>query len=130
VQELLKLVSHQARRDVVSMEGLVELGPRHLVGVLKSGGEVSPPSIGRPTILLGYIQSLVELSTVQELKLGLGDANPVIHLERIRHLGEQHRVHHQEVGAGRVHDRLVVGLVHSPVNEVLCQHPHEYILCG
>jgi hypothetical protein len=31
VQEHLKLVSHQARRDVVSTEGLTEVGPQHLV---------------------------------------------------------------------------------------------------
>jgi hypothetical protein len=64
VQELLKLVSHQARGDLVSTEGMAELDPRHLVSVLKSGGEVSPPSNGRPTKLLGYVQSLLELSTV------------------------------------------------------------------
>jgi hypothetical protein len=33
--------------------------------------------------LLGHIQSLLELGTVQEPKLGLSDANPVIHLERV-----------------------------------------------
>jgi hypothetical protein len=44
VQELLKLVSHQARGDVVSTESYAELRPRHLVVILKSGGEVSPRS--------------------------------------------------------------------------------------
>jgi hypothetical protein len=81
-------VSHQAHRDVVSTEGLAKLGPRHLVAILKSDGEVSPPSIGRPTKLLGYVQSLLEISTVQEPKLGLGDAKPVIRLRWIRRLGE------------------------------------------
>jgi hypothetical protein len=55
VQELLKLVSHQARGDVVSPEDLAELGPWYLVTVLKSGGEVSPPSTGGPTKLLGRV---------------------------------------------------------------------------
>jgi hypothetical protein len=55
VHELLKLMGHQTRGDVMSTEGLVELGPRHLVAVLKSGGEVSPPSIGRPMKLLGCV---------------------------------------------------------------------------
>jgi hypothetical protein len=65
VQEILKLTSHDARGYVVSTEGLVELGPRHLVAVLKSGGEVSPPSTAGPTKLLGPVQSLLELGTVQ-----------------------------------------------------------------
>jgi hypothetical protein len=64
VQQLLKLVIHQAHRDVVSTKGLVELGPRYLVAVLKSGGEVSPPSIGGPTKLMGHVHSLLELNTV------------------------------------------------------------------
>jgi hypothetical protein len=130
VQELLKLVSHQARRDVVSMEGLEELGPWHLVAVLKSGGKVSPPSIGMPMKLWGYVQRLLELSTVQESKHRLSDAKPVIRLERIRCLGEQQRVCRQEVSVGGVHHQLVMWLAHSTVHEVLCQHPHELILCG
>jgi hypothetical protein len=44
VQELLKLVSHHARRDVVPMKSHVEVGPWHLVAILNSGNEVSPPS--------------------------------------------------------------------------------------
>jgi hypothetical protein len=57
VQELLKLVSHQAHGDVVFAEGLAELSPRQLVAALKSGGEVSPLSTGGPTKLLGHVQS-------------------------------------------------------------------------
>jgi hypothetical protein len=64
VQELLELV--------VSTEGIAKLGPRHLVPVVKSGGVVSPPSTGRPTKLLGHIQSLLEHGTMQEPKLELG----------------------------------------------------------
>jgi hypothetical protein len=55
VQELLKLMSHQARGYVVSTKGLVEPNPRHLVAVLKSGGEVSPPSSSGPTKLLSHV---------------------------------------------------------------------------
>jgi hypothetical protein len=73
---------------VVSTEGLVELSPRHLLAILKSGGEVSPLSTGGPTKLLDCIQSLLELGTMQEPKLGLGDVKPVIHLKGIRRLGE------------------------------------------
>jgi hypothetical protein len=116
VQILLKLVSHQAHGYVVSTESLAELIPQHLVAILKSGGEVSPPSTG--------------LSIVHEPKHGLGDARSVIRLKQIQRLGEQRRVHHQEVGVGRVHHRLVVWTAHSTVHDVLRQHSHELLLCG
>jgi hypothetical protein len=69
VQKLLKLVSHEAHGYVVSTVGLSELSPRHLVAVAKSGDVVSPPSTSGPMKLLGHVQSLLELSTVQEPKL-------------------------------------------------------------
>jgi hypothetical protein len=49
---------------VVSTEGLTELNPWHLVAVLKSGGEVSPPSTSGPMKLLGRVQSLLKLGIV------------------------------------------------------------------
>jgi hypothetical protein len=123
-------VSHQAHGYVLSTEGLVELGPRYLVAILKSGGLGSPLSTGRLTKLLGHVQSLLELSTVHEPKLGLGDAKLVIYLKRIRRLSEQWRVHHQEVHVGGLHHLLVVWLTTSSVHKVLCEHPHELILRG
>jgi hypothetical protein len=65
---------------MVSTESSVELSPRHLVAILNSGGEVSPPSTRGSTKLLGCEQSLLELSVVQKPKLGLDDAKPVIYL--------------------------------------------------
>jgi hypothetical protein len=100
------------------------------VAVLKSGSEVSPPSAGGPTKLLGHVQSLLKLGTVQEPKLGLSDAKPVIHLKRIKRLSEQRRVRCQEVGVGGVQHLLVVQLMASSVHEVLRQHLHEFILRG
>jgi hypothetical protein len=129
VQELLKLASHQARGDVVSMEGLAELVPWHLVAVLKSGSEVSPLSISGTMKLLGCIHNLLELSIVQEPKLGLNDAKQVIRLEWIRCLSEQRRVRRQEAGVG-VHHWLVVWLAHSTMHEILHQHSHELVLRG
>jgi hypothetical protein len=58
----------------------VELSPRHLVAILNSDGEVSPPSIRGSMKLLGHKQSLLDLSAVQKPKLRLNDAKPVIHL--------------------------------------------------
>jgi hypothetical protein len=54
VQELLKLASYQAHGDMVPTESCAEHGPRHLVAVLNSGDEVSPPSTRGSTKLLGY----------------------------------------------------------------------------
>jgi hypothetical protein len=94
VQGLLKLQSHEARGYVVSTKGLAELGPRQLVAIMKSGSAVSPPSTNGSMKLLGRVQSLLKLGTVQEPKLALGDVKPVIHLKWIGHLGERRRVHH------------------------------------
>jgi hypothetical protein len=115
---------------VVSTKGLAKLSLRHLVVVLKSGGEVSPPSTGGPTKLLSHVQSLLELSTVQKPKLRHGDVKPVIRLKRIRRLSERQRVRRQKVGVGGVHHQLVVWLAPSIVHEVLRQHPHELVLRG
>jgi hypothetical protein len=93
VQELLKLVSHQAPGYVVSMKGLAELSPRHLVAILKISEVACPPSTGGPMKLLGHIQTLLELGIVQEPKLGLGDMKPVLRLKWIRRFGEHRRVH-------------------------------------
>jgi hypothetical protein len=54
VQEFLKLVSHQAHRDVVPTNSRAEFGPWHQVAVLNGGGEVSPLSTHRSTKLLGH----------------------------------------------------------------------------
>jgi hypothetical protein len=108
VHELLNLASHHARGYVVSTKGLVELSPRHPVVVLKSGGEVSPPSTGRPMKLLCHVQSLLELGTVQEPKLRLSNTKPVIRLKRIRRFGEHRRVRCQEVGVGGLQHLLVL----------------------
>jgi hypothetical protein len=80
VQELLKLVSHQARGDVVPTKSRVKLGPWHLVAVLNGGGEVSPPSTHGFMKLLDREQSLLDLGAVQKTKLGLDDAKPLIRL--------------------------------------------------
>jgi hypothetical protein len=130
VQELLKLASHQAHGYVVSMKGPMKLNPRHLVAILKSGGVASPPSTDGPTKLLGCVQSLLELSIMQEPKLGLSDAKPVIHLKRIKRRSEHRRVRHQEASVGGPQHLLVVRLMASSVHEVLCQHLHEFVLCG
>jgi hypothetical protein len=81
VQELLKLVNHQACGDVVSTESHTELSPRHLVAILNSGGEVNPPSTRGSMKLLGREQSLLELHTVQKLKHELVDMKPDVHLQ-------------------------------------------------
>jgi hypothetical protein len=76
------------------MESCAELGPQHLVAVLNSGSEISPPSTHGSMKLQGYEQSLLVLSIVQQPKLGLDDVKPVIHLQWINCLSEHRREHH------------------------------------
>jgi hypothetical protein len=123
-------VSHQARGDVEPTKTYVELGPRHLMAVLNSGGEVSPPSTHESTKLLGHKQCLLEISAAQQPKLGLNDVKPVIRLQRISCLGKRRRVHHQEVSVGSLHPWLAVGQAHLMLHKVLLQHPHELVLRG
>jgi hypothetical protein len=128
VQELLKLASHQACGDVVPTKSCAELGPRHLVAVLNSGGEVIPPSTHGSTKLLGREQCLLDLSAVQKPKHGIDDAKRVIHLQWISCLSKCRRVHRQEVGIGSLYPWLAMGWAHLTLHEVLHQHPHELIL--
>jgi hypothetical protein len=114
----------------VSTKGLTEHGPRHMVAVMKSGGVVTLPSTGGPMKLLGHVHSLLELSTVQEPKLGLGGAKPIIRLKHIGCLGKCWRVHRKEVSVGGFQHRLVVWLAASSVHEILHQHLHELVLRG
>jgi hypothetical protein len=67
LQELLKLASHQAHRDLVPTKSRAELSPWHLVAVLNGGGEVSPPSTCGSTKLLGHEQGPLDLGVVQKL---------------------------------------------------------------
>jgi hypothetical protein len=130
VQELLKLVSYQARGDVMFMKSCAELSPRHLVAILNSGSEISPPSTRGFIKLLGHEKGLLELSVVQKPKLGLDDVKPVIHIPWISQLIKHQRVHHQEVGVGSLHPWLAVGWAHLTLHKILHQHPHELVLRG
>jgi hypothetical protein len=119
VEELLKLVSHQAHRDVVPMKSRAEFGPWHLVAVLNGDSKVSPPSTRGSMKLLGHEQGLLDLGVVQKLKLGLNNVKPVIRLQRINCLSKHRRVRRQEVSVGSLHPWLVVGRVHLTLHEVL-----------
>jgi hypothetical protein len=130
VPEFLKLASHQAHGDVVPTEFCVELSSWQLVVVLNSGGEVSPPSTHGSTKLLGCEQSLLELNAMQQSKLGLEDAKPVIRFQWISCLSKHQRVRCQEVDVGSLHPWLAVGRAHHTLHEVLHQHPHELVLRG
>jgi hypothetical protein len=52
VQKLLLLAVHEAVRDVVLLESLTGLSPRHLIAVRKGGDEDRPPDTRRPAELL------------------------------------------------------------------------------
>jgi hypothetical protein len=57
----LLLAVHEAIRDVVTPESLMELHPQHLVAVRKGGDEGRPPGTRRPVELLGHEQRLLRL---------------------------------------------------------------------
>jgi hypothetical protein len=104
----------------VATKSCAEVGPWHLVSVLNSGGEVSPPSTHGSTKLLGREQSFLDLSAVQKPKHGLNDAKLVIYLQWINCLIKCQRVHYQEVNVGSFHPWLAVGRVHLTLHDVLC----------
>jgi hypothetical protein len=68
--------------------------------------------------LLGHEQDLLVLGVVQQPKLRLDDAKPIIRLQRINRLGECRRVPRQEVGVGSLQPWLAVGWAHLTPHEV------------
>jgi hypothetical protein len=81
------LLPHHTCWDVVGAESAAELGPQHLVVHGASGNVVGPAGIS--TQLLRGEESLLQLCSVQEPKLGLNHPKPVIELERLSCLGEE-----------------------------------------
>jgi hypothetical protein len=71
------LALHNALWDVLSTKGFTELGPLHLVS-RASGGEVGPPCSGITQHLLSYKLGFLILCTIEELKLGLNSAEPMV----------------------------------------------------
>jgi hypothetical protein len=63
---------------VVPRKSHVEFGTWHLVAILNSGGEVSPPNTRGSIKLLHHEKGLLDLIAVQKPKLGLDDAKLVI----------------------------------------------------
>jgi hypothetical protein len=82
------------------VECLVELIPRHLMIVLRSGGIRGPPSTCETMESLCYEQDLLELRAVKQFKLGFSHSKPVVSFERVCHLNKVWRVCCQEVKVG------------------------------
>jgi hypothetical protein len=100
MHEFLALLPHHACGDVVGMESIVELSPRHLVIHRVSGGVVGPTRSGVTPQLLRGKEGLLHLGAAQEPKLGLYHPKPVVGLKRLSCLGEERRVHSCEVVVG------------------------------
>jgi hypothetical protein len=63
-------------------KGFTKLSPLHLVSKA-SGGEVGPPCSGITQQLLSCKQGFLILRTVEELKLRLNGAKPMVGLQRL-----------------------------------------------
>jgi hypothetical protein len=100
VHEFLVLLPHHACGDVVGVEGIAELSPRHLVVRKASGGVVGPPHAGVTPQLLCVEEGLLHLGAAQEPELGLYHPKPVVGLKRLSCLSEERRVHSREVTVG------------------------------
>jgi hypothetical protein len=100
VHELLVLLPHHACGDVVGVEGIVELSPRHLVIHRVSGGVVGPPRTGVTPQLLRGKEGLLHLGVAQEPKLGLHHPKPVVGLKRLSYLSEERWVRSRDVIVG------------------------------
>jgi hypothetical protein len=97
VHELLALLLHHSCGDVVGVEGIAELSPRHLVIRGVSGGVVGPPRASITPQLLHDEEGLLHLGVAQEPELGLHHRKPVVGLKRLSCLGEERRVRSREV---------------------------------
>jgi hypothetical protein len=100
VHELLALLPHHACGDVVGVESIVELSPRHLVIRGASGGVVGSSRAGVTPQLLHSEEGLLHFGAAQEPKLGLHHLKPVVSLKRLSCLGEERRMHNREVAVG------------------------------
>jgi hypothetical protein len=100
VHELLSLLPHHAYGDVVGVESIVELNPRHLVICGANGGVVGPPRASVTPQLLRGEEGLLHLGAAQEPKFGLHHPKPVVGLKRLSCLGEERWMHSHEVAVG------------------------------
>jgi hypothetical protein len=88
------LAVHEAVRDVVPPERLVELNPWHLVAVRKGASEGRPPGTRRPAEPLGREYRLLHLGAVEKIELSLDRVKPAIGLQRVHGLSEHRWVCH------------------------------------
>jgi hypothetical protein len=100
VHELLSLLSHHAGGDVVGVESIAELSPRHMVIRGASGGVVGPPRASVTPQLLRDEEGFLYFGVAQEPKLGLHHPKSVVSLKRLSCLGEERRMHSREVAVG------------------------------
>jgi hypothetical protein len=100
VHELLALLPHHAGGDVVGMESIAELRPRHLVIRGASGGVVGPPRASVTPQLLRGEEGLLHFGAAQEPELRLHHSKPVVGLKRLSYLGEERRMRSREVAVG------------------------------
>jgi hypothetical protein len=100
VHELLALLPHHACGDVVGVESITELSPRHLLIHGASGGVVGPPRAGITPQLLRGEECFLYLGAAQEPELELHHPKPVVGLKRLSCLSEERQMRSREVTVG------------------------------
>jgi hypothetical protein len=94
------LLSHHACRDIVGVEGISELSPRHLVIRRASGSVVGPPRASVTPQLLCGEEGLLHFGAAQEPELGLHDPKPMVGLKRLSCLDKERQMRSREVAVG------------------------------
>jgi hypothetical protein len=89
VHEFLMLPSLDTHGDVMGVECLAELTPRHLIVHGASDGVVGPPHTHISPQLLCGEEGLLSFSAAQEPKLGLNHTKSVISFQRLSCLCEE-----------------------------------------
>jgi hypothetical protein len=112
VHEFLVLPSHDARGDVMGVESLTKLIPRHLIVHGASDDVVGPPYTRISPQLMCDEEGLLSLSATQEPELGLNHMKLVVGFQRLSCLCEEQQVSGHEVP---IHGWILSMVVPSPM---------------
>jgi hypothetical protein len=99
IHEFFVLPEHDAHRNMLATEGLVELRPLHMVSGT-SGSEVGPPCLGGSKQLLGSKRRHLVLGAAEEPELGHIGVKPIVGIQRFTRFSKDQRVSSQELCIG------------------------------
>jgi hypothetical protein len=114
-KEFLKLYEHDSIRNEMSTESFMKLYLGHIVTSWLCGKKVCPPSSCSTSELLGCEHGLLIISAVNEIKLLLHGAKPVICFQWFICPGE-----HWRMGISEVHISGLISIVITTVVALWC----------